>query len=83
MSELLPGWIKTSDRLPETYEDVLVWFEYFRYGDYNCMYQTYGIGNYFDNYNSWLINGETGWKKLNVISWTPIPEMPKENNDET
>lgn len=77
----VPQWISVKDRLPETNDDVLVWFEYFRYGDFNCMCNQYGIGNYIDN--SWLINGETGWKKLNVISWMPIPEMPKENNNET
>lgn len=37
-------WIPCEHELPEDYTDVLVWFEYFRYGDYNCLYQTYGIG---------------------------------------
>lgn len=81
MSELLPGWIKTSERLPETDDYVIVFFEYYRYGNFNCMCNQYGIGNYINN--SWLINGETGWKKLNVIAWMPIPEFPKENNNET
>ena len=67
-------WIPCSERLPEDYTDVLAWFEYFRYGDYNCLYQTYGIGSYSMEYDSWIINHETGWHKLRVIAWMPLPE---------
>lgn len=75
-------WIPCSERLPETGVEVLLWFEYFRYGEYNRMYQTYGIGQYFKNYDFWLIDHETGWQKLHVIAWMPLPEPPKgcENN---
>lgn len=76
-------WIPCSERLPEDYTDVLAWFEYYRYGDYNRMYQMHGIGNYASEYNSWLINGETGWHKLRVIAWMPLPEPWKgEEHDE-
>ena len=67
-------WIPCEHELPEDYTDVLVWFEYFRYGDYNCLYQTYGIGSYSTEYDSWMINHETGWRKLRVVAWTPLPE---------
>ena len=67
-------WIPVTEQMPEAYAEVLVWFEYFRYGNYNCLYQTYGIGSYDDNYNDWLINHETGWDKLRVIAWMPLPE---------
>ena len=67
-------WIPCSVRLPEDYSEVLVWFEYFRYGSYNRMYQTYGIGNYSAQYDAWTVNHETGWNKLRVIAWKPLPE---------
>ena len=74
-------WIPCSARLPKSSEDVLVWFEYFRYGEYNCMYQTYNIGNYVAKYDLWMVGHETGWKDLRVIAWMPLPEPPKEGEE--
>ena len=67
-------WIPCSERLPEAHVDVLVWFEYYRYGDYNCLYQMHGIGTYIKEYDSWMINHETGWRELRVLAWMPLPE---------
>ena len=75
-------WIPCSERLPEDYEDVLVWFEYFRYGDYNRLYQTHGIGDYSSEYDSWMINHESGWSKLRVFAWMPLPEPYREERTE-
>ena len=70
-------WVPCIERLPENRDDVLVWFEYFRYGEYNRMYQTYGIGNFYGKHGKreeWLINHETGWQNLRVLAWMPMPK---------
>lgn len=77
-------WIPTSERLPDDMQRVLIWFEYYRYGDFNCMYQTYGFGYVCDGKWSPFINGETGWQDHRVIAWQPLPDPYKKggaNND--
>lgn len=64
------GWIPCSERLPEEGKEVLVWYEYFRYGEYNTMFQTVGIGYQFDGFWSGDVNGT----KAKCIAWQPLPE---------
>lgn len=69
-------WISVEDRLPENLEDVLCWYEYFRYGNYNRTYKTFGIG--------YCVNGNWGGGVMNgtnnrVLYWMPLPEPPKED----
>ena len=71
-------WIPVSERLPEDMQRVLIWFEYYRYGDFNCMYQTYGFGYVCDGEWSPFINGETGWQDKRIIARQPLPEPYKE-----
>lgn len=62
-------WILVKDKLPEEGQDVLVWYEYFRYGEYNCMYQTYGIGYQYDG--RW--GGDVSGQRSRCIAWMPLP----------
>lgn len=71
-------WIPVGERLPKKYDDVLVCFEYYRYGNYNCLFQTIGIGTYYAEHEMWMINHETGWRQLRVIAWMPLPEPYRE-----
>ena len=68
-------WISVKDRLPESMTEVLCWYEYFRFGNYNRMYQTYGIGYYFRDgfWGGEVSNGQN----TRVIAWMPLPEPPK------
>lgn len=66
-------WVMCSEKLPEECENVLVWYEYFRYGDYNRMFQTCGIGYYVEGH--W--RGDVNGVKARCIAWMPLPAPPE------
>lgn len=68
--KILTRWIPVDELLPKDGEHVLVWYEYFRYGDYNEMFQTYGIGYQYDG--NW--GGDAYGTKARCIAWMPLPE---------
>ena len=67
-------WVLTDEKLPPEGQDVLCWYEYFRYGAFNRMYQTYGIGFQFNG--NWGGEVENG-RSAKVLAWMPLPEPPK------
>lgn len=69
-------WIPVTERLPEPGVEVLCWYEYYRFGSYNRMFQTYGLGYYFRDgfWGGEVSNGQ----KTKVLAWMPLPEPPKE-----
>ncbi len=67
-------WVLTDEKLPPEWQDVLCWYEYFRYGALNRMCQTYGIGFQFNgNWGGEVANG----RSAKVLAWMPLPEPPK------
>ena len=66
-------WV-TPDALPPEQVEVLCWYEYFRYGSYNRMYQTYGIGYCLNG--KWCGEVANGVKSR-VIAWQPLPKPPE------
>lgn len=67
------GWNPVEEGLPEEGQKVLVWYEYSRYGEYNRMFKTYGIGWQFDGHWS----GDMSGTKARCIAWRPLPERYK------
>lgn len=74
-----PSWIPADEELPPNGQEVLCWYEYFRFGQYNRMYQTFGIGYQFNgNWGGEVAQG----RNAKVLAWMPLPEPPKEDNNE-
>ena len=69
-----PNWIPADEELPPNGQEVLCWYEYFRYGLYNRMYQTFGIGCQFNgNWGGEVARG----RDAKVLAWMPLPKPPE------
>jgi len=55
--------------LPEDDVDVLVWYEYFRYEEYNRLFQTIGILFTYNGKWSGFVNDQSGSSQLMIIAW--------------
>lgn len=67
-------WVPVTERLPENGDVVLCWYEYFRFGEYNRMYRTYGIGYYI--HGMWGGDVSNG-RGVKVLAWIPLPDGPE------
>lgn len=63
-------WIPCSERLPEEGKSVLVWYEYYAYGNKNRIVQTYGVGRVYGDF--WA--GDVQGTRSKCIAWMPLPE---------
>lgn len=68
------GWISVKDVLPENGKYVLCWYEYFRYGEYNRMFKTYGIGYHYNGFWGGEVSNGT---KAKVLAWRELPDPPR------
>lgn len=73
-------WIPCSERLPESDQEVLVIVSG-KAGNITLV-DSVEIGN-FDRDEGWILEMWPEWEDLNVTHWMPMPEPPKEENDET
>lgn len=67
-------WISVKDRLPESEKEVLVWYRY-TWDDASTSYG-FGISWWYSNSKQWrdgcLLKG------VEVLYWQPLPEPPKD-----
>lgn len=80
-SDCSSGWIPCSEKMPEEGVCVLVWYEYYRYGEYNRLFRTHGISYTFEGKWSGFVNGSSGWRELRIIAWMPLPEPYRADNE--
>ena len=74
-------WIPASEKLPDTDDEVLCWYEYYHWSQEKVLPE-YGIGRYFKETSAWFGEVANG-KDVRVIAWMPLPEPyePQESDD--
>lgn len=71
-ADKMARWISVEERLPEEGMSVLCYYEYFRYGDYNCMFECVDRGFFLNG----TFGGISG-SKVKVKYWMPLPQPPE------
>lgn len=72
-------WIPCSERLPNTDDEVLCWYEYYHWSQEKVLPE-YGLGHYLREASAWSGEVSIG-KDVRVIAWMPLPKPYKESED--
>ena len=74
-------WIPVTERLPDTDDEVLCWYEYYHWSRGKVLPE-YGLGHYLGSTSTWCGEVANG-KDVRVIAWMPLPQPYKaEGSDE-
>jgi hypothetical protein len=72
-------WIPVSERLPDTDDKVLCWYEYYHWSRGKVLPE-YGLGRYFKETKAWF--GEVAHGvDVRVIAWMPLPKPYKAESE--
>ena len=74
-----PKWISSSERLPDTDDEVLCWYEYYHWSQEKVLPE-YGLGRYLRETSAWFGEVANG-KDVRVIAWMPLPEPYKAESE--
>lgn len=68
-------WIPVSEKLPNTDDEVLCWYEYYHWSQEKVLPE-YGLGRYLRETSAWFGEVSNG-KDVRVLAWMPLPEPYK------
>lgn len=71
-------WIPVSERLPDTDDKVLCWYEYYHWSKEKILPE-YGMGCYYKETETWLGEVANG-RDARVIAWQPLPKPYEPTN---
>lgn len=69
-------WIPVGERLPDTDDEVLCWYEYYHWSQGKVLPE-YGLGRYLRETSAWFGEVSNG-KDARVIAWMPLPTPYRE-----
>ncbi len=77
MSNLIPKWIGTKDRLPTGTDKTVLAIVSGKPNPNVTLYGAYMLANYYEDYG-WVIDEYPHWEHAEVSYWMPLPEAPEE-----